>query len=92
MLFRSYVVESGAGWRVGDGQSVVIRSDKWLPKNPPSLVISPPISLPVESSVSDLIDQENHIWKSELIQFEFMTHEASLILSIPLSCHPTLDE
>ena len=92
LLQARYVVESGAGWRVGDGQSVVIRSDKWLPKNPPSLVISPPNSLPVESNVSDLIDQENHIWKLELIQSEFLTHEASLILSIPLSCHPTSDE
>ena len=92
LLQARYVVESGAGWRVGDGQSVVIRPDKWLPKNPPSLVISPSISLLVESSVSDLINQENHIWKSELIQSEFMTHEASLILGIPLSCHPTPDE
>ena len=87
-----YVVDSGAGWRVGDGLSVAIRSDKWLPKIPPSLVISPSISLPVESRVSNLIDQENHNWKSELIQSEFMAHEASLILGIPLSCHPTPDE
>ena len=92
LLQARYMVDSGASWRVGDGFSVAIRSDKWLPKNPPSLVISPPISLPVESSVSDLIDQENHIWKAELIQSEFLAYEASLILGIPLSCHPTPDE
>ena len=61
LLQARYVVDSGAGWRVGDHYSVAIRSDKWLPKNPPSLVASPPSSLPIDSSVSALIDQENHI-------------------------------
>ena len=50
------------------------------------------MSLPVGSSVSALIDQENHILKAELIQSEFMSHEASLILDIPLSCQPTPNE
>ena len=61
-------------------------------EKPPSLVTSPPISLLVDSSVSALIDQENHILKAELIQSEFMSHEASLILGIPLSCQATPDE
>ena len=54
------VVELGIAWRVGDGKSIRIRGDKWLPSNPSKKIISPPASLLLDARVSDLIDEELH--------------------------------
>ena len=87
-----YVIDLGASWRIGSGESILIRDDKWLPKHPPARIVSPPVTLPLESKVSALIDEVNYYWRSDLIQTEFLAHEADLILGIPLSCQSIQDE
>ena len=42
--------------------------------------------------VCDLIDQEEHEWKVDLIEQEFLPHEAHIIKGIPLSIQEILDK
>lgn len=91
LLQARYVINLGAVWRVGDGRSTFIRTDKWLPKNPAVMIVSPPTVLPLDSRVSELIDEATHTWKSDLVHSEFLAHEANMVLGIPLSCSSTLD-
>ena len=89
LLQARHVLDLGTIWRVGNGESIVIRGDKWLPKISASKVISPAYALQLESRVCDLIDHEKHTWKKELISQEFLSHEASLIVGLPLSIQAT---
>lgn len=41
--------------------------------------------LPLATSFSALLDEESRSWNVDLIKQEFLSHEAKLILGIPLS-------
>nr|POE78215.1 hypothetical protein CFP56_62013 [Quercus suber] len=62
-----------------------IRGDKWLPCPHSRCVVSPASILSSDSMVSALIDEDSHTWDSDLIQCEFVAHEAKIIMGIPLS-------
>jgi len=79
------VVRLGSRWRIGDGKSVLISGDKWLPDLHSSRVVSPQKNLPKKSRVCALIDEENGKWIEDRILNEFVPHEAAAILSLPLS-------
>ena len=76
-----HVIELGSVWRVGDGQSIQIRRDRWLPKTSCSRIVSPLSVLPLESRVCDLINAETHTWKVDLVKQVFLPQEASIIAS-----------
>ena len=78
-------MDLGSVWRIGNGQSVKIRGDRWLPQNSASKIVSLASILPPQSKVCDLINHEEHQWKSKLITQEFLPHEANIIKGIPLS-------
>ena len=78
-------------WRVGDVMSIKIRGDKWLPHPHGSYIASPISILSLNSMVSALIDDDSHTWNLGLIQREFLSHEAKIILGIPLSIHNSPD-
>jgi hypothetical protein len=79
------LLRKGLLWRVGDGRSIKIWGEKWLPAPTTYCVQSIPRSLDENSKVSDLIDQESRRWKVEFIHTEFMEEEANTILGIPLN-------
>lgn len=79
------VIDLGSIWRIRNGQSMKVRVDKWLQQFLASKIISPVSGLPHESRVCDLIDQEEHEWKVDYIEQEFLPHEAQIIKGIPLS-------
>ena len=79
------VVRLGSRWRIGDGKSVLISGDKWLPDLHSSQVVSPQKNLLKNSRVCALIDEENGRWIEDQILNEFVPHEAAAILSLPLS-------
>lgn len=85
------VVRKGLVWQVGNGQSVCIREDKWLPGQICKSVMIPPPSVPPDAKVSLLIDPESATWKVDRVQQLFMPLVAMLILSIPLSARFPLD-
>ena len=77
---------------MGDGKSVKIRGDKWLPKPSCRSIISSVSSPSPDSIVSNLIDEESWTWKTDLIKQEFLPHEASIIAGLPLSINHALDK
>jgi hypothetical protein len=81
---RELLVE-GLQWRVGDGQSIKIWGEKWLPIPSSYSVQSTPRSLTVDCLVADLIDHDLRKWNEGLIQAEFEEEEAKLISGIPLN-------
>nr|POE84677.1 putative ribonuclease h protein [Quercus suber]POF15784.1 putative ribonuclease h protein [Quercus suber] len=85
LLQACQVIDLGSRWKIGDGQSIRIRDDRWLPKIPATRIVSPSAMIPPEAKVSELINEDNHAWRSALIMSEFLPHEATMILGIPLS-------
>ena len=72
-------------WRIRNGNSVRIKQDQWLPNQPSRTPISALPDLPPDATISSLINHENGEWKTEIVQANFLPHEAAAILSIPLS-------
>ena len=61
------VIKSGSRWQVGDGSSVQIWLDKWLPQQTTFRVNSPPHTIPADSRVCTLINAETGEWQEDMI-------------------------
>ena len=85
------VVKQGAYWQIGDGTTVQIRGDKWLPDMSTKHIISPQKNLPMNAKVCALIDEDGPRWITERVTQEFLPHEAQQILGIPLSSNRVPD-
>ena len=80
------VVKKGMNWRVGNGESILLWSDKWLPSPASQKVLSPTSHiLPNDAKVSALIDLEKKEWNEQLVRHVLGAEEADLVLGIPLS-------
>jgi hypothetical protein len=73
------LLNEGLFWRVGDGQSISIWGDKWLPKPTPHIIQSPIRSLDSSAKVCDLLDRDTNWWKIDLIHEIFHKEEAEEI-------------
>ena len=80
------VLQRGVRWRVGNGKSIKIWQDYWLPRKHPPQVLSYPLeSMEKENAiVSTLINAGTRQWNEELIDGIFALEEAALIKKIPL--------
>lgn len=85
ILSARNVIRKGMVWRIGNGESVRIKMDKWLPTQSSRSVISPIPQLVPDAKVSELIDHDSAVWKADLVQQLFLPHEVSVIMGIPLS-------
>ncbi|XP_073133915.1 uncharacterized protein [Henckelia pumila] len=82
LIWSRGLLEEGIYWRIGDGSSVNIFQDKWIPSR--GATIDPwMVNLLEDSKVSDLI--ANHQWNENLIRSISVPYIVSDILSIPLS-------
>jgi hypothetical protein len=70
---------------VGDGRSIRIWEDQWLPHSSPYTIQSPIRILPPTACVSELIDNETRWWNSSLIRGIFTETEANRICSLAIS-------
>ena len=86
------VVEEGIRWSIGNGQSVQVWKDKWIPKLDTFKITTPINPLLYYENVSTIIDKERAVWKSELINSIFLPHDAESILAIPLSSASPVDQ
>ena len=85
------VLKMGCYWRVGDGTSIRVMLDSWIPNHPPKKIIFHPIEEEWEWRVSDLMDLELRCWNRELIMTKFHRDDAEAILQIPLSKRQVVD-
>jgi hypothetical protein len=78
------LLSQGLIWRVGDGKSIKIWGDRWLPTPHTFKVQTCPQSMDCNSLVASLIDPLTKTWNSELLQEVFQHEEALVISNIPL--------
>ena len=84
------IVVSGARWVVGNGESVKIWEDSWIPTPDSFMVVSPKIPLELEM-VACLIDKEIRSWDIDKVKGAFLPHEAKAILGMTISSRPVED-
>ncbi|GMJ04189.1 hypothetical protein HRI_004088000 [Hibiscus trionum] len=83
------LLEKGIGWIIGDGKSVNIWNDSWVPGLSDGRITVDSISTQF-TTVFDLI-KEQGLWKEDVIRRLFNTTQAAQILKIPLANVPTPD-
>ncbi|GMJ04188.1 hypothetical protein HRI_004088000 [Hibiscus trionum] len=86
---RPVITGEGIGWIIGDGKSVNIWNDSWVPGLSDGRITVDSISTQF-TTVFDLI-KEQGLWKEDVIRRLFNTTQAAQILKIPLANVPTPD-
>nr|XP_051221482.1 uncharacterized protein LOC127339703 [Lolium perenne] len=71
-------------WRVGNGESIKIWSDPWIPSSPDRKVISPRNNV-IYTKVSELISPVTGQWDAQLLHELFNQVDVARILRIPLN-------
>ena len=79
------IVRDGLIWRIGDGKSVNIWRDRWIPTPSTFMIQSPPKILSRDANVRELIDQDTHRWNKSLVDNIFIKTESVTTQSIPVS-------
>lgn len=78
------IIRRHSRWRIGDGNSVKIWGDKWLPDRANAMIQTPPFPFLQDAPVSALFNEDNSSWDEEVIRDIFVERDVDLILSIPL--------
>ena len=86
------IVQKGKRWQVGNGRSIMIWKDKWLPSPSTYEVVFLVNYIPEDSRVAELIDEEKGAWKTDLMSKVFFRHEADLICGIALCANMPKDK
>ena len=84
--------KQGCRWQVGNGASIGIWTDKWLPKPSTFKLISPPNNTFERSRSSDLIDPLKCEWQTDLVRQIFLPPNVQSILSIFFSSYLPQDQ
>ncbi|XP_075670283.1 putative mitochondrial protein AtMg00310 [Castanea sativa] len=66
------VIRKGMVWRIGNGESVRIKMDKWPPAHSNRPILDPSHQLAPDAKVSELIDYNSAAWKSDLVHQLFL--------------------
>ena len=77
------LVKHGLRWNVGNGESIRLWGDKWLPLSSTFKVMSPRQFLHANLWVSELISHNPIGWKMQVVEAIFLPHEAYIIKRIP---------
>ena len=91
ILHGREVIRQGAKWRVGNGESIKVWEDNWLPSLSHPRIQGPLTTEMQEARVSSLINPLTHQWKTTLISSAFILDECELIKHIQLSKTPAND-
>ncbi|XP_059436728.1 uncharacterized protein LOC132169768 [Corylus avellana] len=78
------LLREGLVWRVGDGNSISIWGDRWLPVHSTHAVQSPIRLLEGNAKVEALINNNTRWWNVPLMEAIFNPKEASIICGIPI--------
>ena len=86
------IFKEGCRWQVGNGASIGIWTDKWLPKPSTFKLFSPPNITFELSRASDLIDPLKCEWQTNLVRQIFLPPNVQSILSIFFSSYLPQDQ
>jgi hypothetical protein len=81
ILWGTELLKEGIIWRIGNGNSVNIWSDPWLPRGVTRRPATPK-GRSLLSRVSDLIDPNTGAWDEQLIYDTFWSDDAETIMAI----------
>ena len=79
------ILKSGCCWRVGNGVSIRVHKDKWIPNYPANKILHLAQEESEEWLVSELIDSVSHCWMRDVIMSSFHREDAEAICNIHLS-------
>lgn len=79
-----WIIQRGSCWRIGNGQSVSIWDDNWIPSHYNLKIISTPRDNSELSLVKDLIDHENKEWKTNILINNFLAIDVTAIEQVPI--------
>ena len=79
------IIMKGSRWCIGNERKVHIWEDRWIPNSDSFKLISPRRTQDNKVMVSDLIDVNRRSWEIVKVRNTFITHEAELVLGIPIS-------
>lgn len=85
------VISMGAKWRIGDGLSISVFKDNWIPNALGGRVIGTVQGVDENMKVANLIGVRLGCWKNHLIDSCFLPFDATRIKAIPLSDLPQPD-
>jgi hypothetical protein len=80
----------GSIWRVGDGSTINIWADQWIPSSPDHKVMTPRGNC-LLSTVQELINLVTEYWDEELLKENLWPIDVERILQIPLPRHGKSD-
>jgi hypothetical protein len=83
ILHGLYRVKKVVVWRVGDGETINIWNDPWMPRAWCRMV-STPRGDNILSKVGDLISPITGQWDQQLVWDTFLNQDAQMILNMPL--------
>ncbi|KAL0456551.1 UNVERIFIED_CONTAM: hypothetical protein Slati_0994300 [Sesamum latifolium] len=84
------LLTAGLRWKIGDGSSIPILGQPWLPRPNTFQLITKPVSLQENSKVAVLISPSGG-WDTQLVQSEFHPMDAACILGIEIPDRETRD-
>ena len=76
------ILKLGHCWRVGNGCSIRVQGDKWIPNHPTNKIMHPPNDDIEDRVVSDLIGHDLHAW-TDVGMAMFHSEDADAICKIP---------
>ncbi|XP_058783591.1 uncharacterized protein LOC131658300 [Vicia villosa] len=85
------LVLEGSRWRIGNGRSLKIWEDKWVPNGNDYRILGLVRGLDRSATVDNLIDSDMCTWNRDRVLQCFDQAEAKQVLSIPLSLRSSTD-
>lgn len=86
LLHGNDLLLEGIRWGIGDGKTVKILGDNWVPQFPPTMIRSRS-PIPAVATVSCLMNEESPSWNHENVHAFFEQDVAAKILQVPISRH-----
>ena len=77
-------MKDGLIWRVGNGKTINIWKDPWIPRGDTRRVITPK-GASILQKVEELINPVIEDWDEQLVRDTFYEEDANIILSLPIS-------
>ena len=76
---------------MGNGESIRLWFDRWLPTPSRFRLTSPLIGLPIDAKVNSIINPSSNTWQADVVKQAFSLDDANTILGIPLSSKRPMD-